>query len=101
MGRGCRPEVPEQLDHGEWAFELSNILPQHAGMCTTEPFSEAYENAKDYEGAALALLRPWRKPASYPRVLGGKVAVVGCWATVSIFSANTIWYPVAMWAIVK
>ncbi|KAH8648418.1 4-coumarate-CoA ligase [Xylariales sp. PMI_506] len=86
--------IPTDLTTWEWAFESEEFSPFRNG--TTPPGS--YINSATKERLGLAEVK--EKAIQLSTVLVRKYGL-GPQQTVSLFSTNTIWYPVVMWATVR
>ncbi|OQU93933.1 hypothetical protein CLAIMM_00368 isoform 2 [Cladophialophora immunda] len=90
-----RVEIPEDITTWEWVFETKEFSPLY--KTPREPLA-GYVNAVTKERldwaavktAATQLSTAWVKEYGFQP---GE--------TISLFSTNTIWYPVAMWAVIR
>ncbi|KAH8890380.1 4-coumarate-CoA ligase [Thozetella sp. PMI_491] len=91
-------DFPTQLTTWEWAFEsrdYSSVAKQEAG---SQGYVGAYENAVTKERLGFEQVK--EKATLLSTVLVHRYNLLPG-HTVSIFSGNTIWYPVALWATVR
>ena len=87
--------VPEHLTTWEWLFEPGEFSPLY--KTPREPLA-GYVNAitKERLDWAEVKIKATQLSTTLAREYGLKPG-----ETVSLFSTNTIWYPVAMWAVVR
>ncbi|KIW65025.1 hypothetical protein PV04_07315 [Phialophora macrospora] len=90
-----RLDIPENISTWEWLFEPGEFSPLY--KTPREPLA-GYVNAITKERLDWAAVRTKATQLSTALV---KEYGLQPGDTVSLFSTNTIWYPVAMWAVIR
>ncbi|OAP63860.1 hypothetical protein AYL99_03087 [Fonsecaea erecta] len=90
-----RIEIPEDITTWEWVFETKEFSPLY--KTPRQPLA-GYVNAITKERLDWAAVKTAATQLSTALV---KEYAFQPGETVSLFSTNTIWYPVAMWAVIR